>query len=92
MAELNTRTNFNSESSFKLSKSQTSLSLYERNRRQQFVFPRSPYTIVSKMAMEYVATPRILNLSRPKIRKEYHIRPGKLVKYDIFKRAHFYFS
>jgi hypothetical protein len=80
MAEVNTRTNFNSESSFKLSKSQTSLSLYERNRREHFLFPRSAYTIVSKMALDYVATPRILNLSRPKIRKEYHIRPGKFMQ------------
>lgn len=44
---------------------------------KSFIFPRSPFTSVSKASLSYEPTERIVRLSTPKKRKENLIREGK---------------
>ena len=38
--------------------------------------PRSPYTVVSRTALTFNATERLIELSRPRIKKDHLIREG----------------
>ena len=38
--------------------------------------PRSPYTVVSRSALTFSATDRLIELSRPRIKKDHLIREG----------------
>jgi hypothetical protein len=38
--------------------------------------PRSPYTVVSRSALTFNATDRLIELSRPKLKKDHLIREG----------------
>lgn len=46
--------------------------------------PRSPYTIVPRSALNYNPTERLLELSKPKIRKDNLIREGNLLLLNAF--------
>ena len=47
--------------------------------------PKSPYTVVNRSALNFTATERLLELSRPKIKKDHLIREGLVVDSALFK-------
>lgn len=57
---------------------------YSPNRTRNLEPPKSAYTQISQSALSYNATSRIMELSKPKIKKDNLIRDGKLIKFNAF--------
>lgn len=57
--------------------SNSSLTSGRQKKRPNYMF-KSPYSQVSFAALNYNSTERIMQLAKPKMRKENHVRDGKL--------------